>query len=227
MPTMNRLSIVVPVFNEAGILPELCTHLSGYEHQGVEVVMVDGGSDDATVSLATRAGIKTIVSARGRAVQMNTGAAVATGDVLLFLHADTRLPANAPEAISAGLSHKYGWGRFDVAIEGSHGMFLIIARMINLRSRLTGIATGDQAIFITREAFERVGGFPEQPLMEDIEMSRRLHGLSPPLCLSQKVTTSGRRWQKHGIWRTIFLMWRLRWAYWRGTPAIELARLYR
>ena len=226
MPTMNRLSIVVPVFNEAGILPELCTHLSGFAQQGVEVLMVDGGSDDATISLATHAGIKIISSARGRAVQMNAGAAVACGDVLMFLHADTRLPAYAPEAISAGLRGKYDWGRFDVAIKGLHWMFVIIAQMINLRSRLTGIATGDQAIFMTREAFDQVGGFPDQPLMEDVEISRRLQALSRPLCLFEKVTTSGRRWEKHGLWRTIFLMWRLRWAYWRGVPAIQLARLY-
>lgn len=226
MPAMNRLSIVVPVFNEAGILPELCTHLSGYAQQGIEILLVDGGSDDATVSLATRAGIKVIASERGRAVQMNAGAAVARGDVLLFLHADTRLPANALQAISAGLHGKYDWGRFDVAIEGAHWMFLIIGQMMNLRSRLTGMATGDQAIFMTREVFNRVGGFPDQPLMEDIEISLRLRALSRPLCLSQKITTSGRRWQKHGIWRTIFLMWRLRWAYWRGVPAIRLASLY-
>lgn len=226
MPVMNHLSIVVPVFNEAGILPELCRHLSGFAQQGVEVLMVDGGSDDTTVSLATHAGINIIGSARGRAGQMNAGAAMARGDVLLFLHADSRLPANALQAIIAGLNRFHDWGRFDVVIHGPHWMFLIIGQMMNLRSRLTGIATGDQAIFMTREAFDHVGGFPDQPLMEDIEISRRLLALSRPLCLSEKATTSGRRWEKHGLWPTIFLMWRLRWAYWRGVPAIQLARLY-
>jgi rSAM/selenodomain-associated transferase 2 len=153
--------------------------------------------------------------------------AATRADCVLFLHADTRLPADADRIVLDAVQRGASWGRFDVRIEGRSRWLPVVAALMNARSRLSGIATGDQAIFVTRAAFDRVGGFPDQPLMEDIEISRRLRRLARPACLRARVVTSGRRWDTHGAWRTIVLMWRLRWAYWRGAPAQELARRYR
>lgn len=224
---MMRFTIVIPVLNEAANLPQLVSQLGPLAQRGVEIVIVDGGSSDDTVGLAGRSGLRVIRSARGRAAQMNAGAARSTGDVLIFLHADTQLPPDALPRIAAHLDSGYEWGRFDVTIVGTPVMLRVVATMMNWRSRLTGIATGDQAIFMSRDAFNAVGGFPDQPLMEDIEISRRLRSRSRPACLRSRVATSGRRWESRGVWRTIFLMWRLRWAYWRGRPARELAEAYR
>ena len=189
-----------------------------------EVIVVDGGSEDDSRQAALRADAQVICSERGRARQMNAGAAAAQGDILLFLHADTVLPLSAEQAIETAIrrgggTSEYAWGRFDVSISGHSIMLRVVASLMNWRSRLSGIATGDQAMFMTRRAFDSVGGFPDQPLMEDIELSKRLLALSRPVCLADRVVTSGRRWEAHGIWRTIWLMWRLRWAYWRGTDA--------
>ncbi len=158
---------------------------------------------------------------------MNAGAAAARSDVLLFLHADTRLPPLADVQVLQALATGACWGRFDVRIEGRPRMLRVVSTLMNLRSRWSGIATGDQAIFVTRSALDRVGGFPVQPLMEDIEISRRLKRLSAPACLRARVHTSGRRWEQHGVWRTIVLMWRLRWRYWRGESPARLAEAYR
>lgn len=216
------------MLNEAPQLPELFAHLLPLQRAGCELIFADGGSGDDSAALARVAGFTVVECERGRAVQMNAGAAQATGDVLLFLHADTRLPQGALQHISDGLRDEpHVWGRFDVCITGQSFMLRVVARLMNWRSRLTGIATGDQAIFVRREVFARVQGFPEQPLMEDVEMSRRLKRHSAPACLKACVNTSGRRWETRGVWRTIFLMWRLRWHYWRGADAAELARLYR
>lgn len=222
-----RISIILPVLNEAAGLPALLAALAPLRAGGAELIFVDGGSTDASRSLIAAAGLTCLASPRGRARQMNAGAAAATGDVLLFLHADTRLPADALTAIRSAIAAGARWGRFDVRIEGRPLMLKVVARMMNLRSRLTGIATGDQAIFVTRAAFNAVGGFPVQPLMEDIELSRRLLVTSRPACLRARVITSGRRWEQRGVWRTIVLMWQLRWAYWRGVPAAQLAKRYR
>ena len=222
------LSIVMPVLNEAEGIAASLAALQPLRANGVEVIVVDGGSSDDTIRHATPLADKLVHSGRGRARQMNAGAAEACGDILLFLHADTGLADNAVPSVLEGLApSSHAWGRFDVRIEGRSPMFALIAALMNLRSRLTGIATGDQAIFIRRDVFMAIGGFPEQPLMEDIEISKLLKSKSPPLCLRQKVTTSGRRWEKHGIWRTVFLMWRLRFLYWMGTPAERLAKAYR
>lgn len=221
------LSIVVPVLNEERTVVETLSSLSFLREQGVEIVVVDGGSSDNTPHLALPLADRLIPAARGRARQMNAGAAESSGKVLLFLHADTRLPSGAHEEVIDGLKRTgKAWGRFDVRIAGSSRMFGLIAAAMNWRSRASGIATGDQAIFVTREAFLAVGGFPEQELMEDIEMSRLLKRLSAPLCLRSIVTTSGRRWEKYGIWRTILLMWCLRFLYWLGVPSDKLARAY-
>lgn len=222
-----KLSIVVPVLNEAETLPALLARLVPLRACGTEIIVVDGGSRDDSPSLVARANVTLIRSPAGRARQMNAGAAQASGDTLLFLHADTALPALADRMILAALTGPQSWGRFDVRIAGRSPMLRVVAAMMNLRSRLTGIATGDQAIFVTRKAFDAVGGFPDLPLMEDIELSRRLKAVSPPICLRQRVLTSGRRWETRGVWRTIFLMWRLRFAWWRGEPAERLARRYR
>lgn len=223
-----RIGVIIPALNEAPGLQQTLGPLLEWQAHGHELILVDGGSEDATASIAAAAGVRVVRSEKGRARQMNAGAAAASSDVFLFLHADTELPAEADRLIAAGLgSGKYCWGRFDVRIRGRARMFPLISTMINLRSRLSGIATGDQALFMTRTAYAAVGGFPDLPLMEDVEICKRLKRLSPPLCLRQRVVTSGRRWETRGVWRTIVLMWRLRFAYWRGTPADQLARLYR
>ena len=223
-----RVGIVMPVLDEASVLPARLDELAPLRRRGVDLIIVDGGSDDDTVSIARSAGLEPLASPRGRARQMTAGAARCDADVLLFMHADTRLPPDADRLVVDALADgRHVWGRFDVRIAGRSGMLAVVARMMNLRSRLTGIATGDQAIFVTREAFDTVGGFPDQALMEDIELSKRLRRLSRPACLRNKVVTSGRRWEARGVWRTIVLMWRLRWAYWRGVAPDVLARLYR
>lgn len=224
----KRLSIVVPALDEATGIGAVLENLQAMRARGVELIVVDGGSRDATVAIAEPLADTMICTPRGRAQQMNAGAAAASGEILLFLHADTLLPADADRLVCAGLdSGGKIWGRFDVRIDGRTRMLRVVATLMNLRSRLTGIASGDQALFVTRAAFDAVGGFPEQPLMEDIEISRRLLALSPPLCLAEPVFTSGRRWETRGVWRTIWLMWRLRWLYARGASPADLAEWYR
>lgn len=223
-----KLSVIVPVLNEAPVLPELFAQLSELARQQAEIIVVDGGSADGTALRAERAGFRVLRAARGRARQMNAGAAQASAQALLFLHADTLLPAGAVQLVAGALAHgNREWGRFDVRIRGRAFMLRVISVMMNLRSRLSGIATGDQALFITRRAFDQVGGFPDQPLMEDIEISRRLLALSRPACIAQCAAPSGRRWEANGVWRTIVLMWRLRWDYWRGVPVQKLAEAYK
>ena len=222
-----RLSVIVPVLDEAaGIVGSLAA-LAPLRARGHELIVVDAGSRDGTAALSRGHADAVIEAPRGRARQMNVGAARAQGEVLLFLHADTTLPASADTAIAHALASGASWGRFDVKIEGRSAMFPLIAALMNLRSRWSGIATGDQAIFVRRDVFGRVGGFPDQPLMEDIELSLRLRALSRPACLNERVLTSGRRWEQHGVWHTILLMWRLRWRYWRGASPEALAKAYR
>lgn len=223
---MQSISIIVPVLNEALCLPDTLARAQALVGPQVDIVFVDGGSTDNTVALIKAAGLRVVASANGRAWQMNAGAAQTQGDILLFLHADTQLPLDALSSMTSHLSSHVCWGRFDVRIAGSSRMLPVIARMMNWRSRYSGIATGDQAMFMTRAAFNAIGGFPQQALMEDIEASKRLKKLSRPACIASPVVTSGRRWETRGVWPTIFLMWRLRWAYWRGQNANQLAQLY-
>ena len=221
------LSIIIPALNEAEQIAATLDSLRPLRRRGVEVIVVDGGSSDATVTTAQNAADRVISAERGRALQMNAGAAAARGEILCFLHADTRLPENADGLIIDGLARaRRSWGRFDVWIEGRHPMLKVIATLMNWRSRLSGIATGDQALFITRSLFEAAGRFPEIPLMEDIALSRQLKVYSRPLCIAHRLTTSGRRWEQHGLWRTVLLMWRLRLAYWLGADPRELATRY-
>ena len=223
-----QLSIIVPMLDEAHAIVSTLTALAPLRTRGVEVIVADGGSIDGSATLAAPLVDVVIAAPRGRALQMNAGAADAHGVVLLFLHADTALPQDADALIAeALLDTARVWGRFDVSIEGRSAMLPMVAAMMNLRSRMTGIATGDQAIFVRRDAFFQAGAFPAQPLMEDIALSRRLKAMSAPVCVRAKATTSGRRWDSKGAWRTIFLMWKLRLRYWLGTDASALAREYR
>jgi rSAM/selenodomain-associated transferase 2 len=220
-----RLSIVVPTLNEAEGIVAALTPLQAARGLGHQVIVADGGSADGTPELAAPLADRVIAAPRGRARQMNAAAAIATGDALLFLHADTCLPDDALPAIDAAL-RRHAWGRFDVRIAGRPFMLRVVAVLMNLRSRLTGIATGDQAIFVTRAGFDAADGYPDQPLMEDIELSKRLKRIGPPACLRERVASSGRRWERHGVWRTILFMWRLRFDYWRGVPADQLGTRY-
>jgi rSAM/selenodomain-associated transferase 2 len=223
-----RISVIIPALNEAQALPQTLQVLHSLPCSApIELIVADGGSRDGTVALAQRLGAHVVSGARGRAQQLNLGADAASGDVLLFLHADTLLPANGLLQLEAAVFSGALWGRFDVRIQGHPSMLRIVAVMMNLRSRLTGIATGDQAMFMTRAAFDEVGAYPDQALMEDIEISRRLKRLQSPACLRGPAITSGRRWETRGVWRTIVLMWCLRWAYWRGTSPDQLAQRYR
>ncbi|MET0631134.1 MAG: TIGR04283 family arsenosugar biosynthesis glycosyltransferase [Xanthobacteraceae bacterium] len=224
---MRTLSIIIPVFNEGERIAAALDALAGPRVLGVEVIVVDGGSRDATIQRARLRADRVISAPRGRAAQMNAGAEKASGEVLLFLHADTRLPSDPDHVVLQGLERSgRSWGRFDVKIEGRHPLLLVVGWLMNLRSRMTGIATGDQAIFATREAFRDVGGFPMIELMEDIALSKQLKRVSRPLCLRERVITSGRRWEEHGVLRTMVLMWRLRLAYYFGADPAELARQY-
>ena len=226
MPSaMGRLTIVIPVLNEAAIIVAALRALAPLRARGAEIIVADGHSRDGTARLAEPFADRIITVRRGRGAPLNAGAALGTGDALLFLHADTILPDNADRLIDAALIHR-AWGRFDLRIAGSHPLLTVIAHMINWRSRLTGVATGDQAIFVTREAFEAVGGFPDLPLMEDVAISRRLKRLCRPFCIATPAVTSGRRWERNGVLRTILLMWRLRLSYYLGAEPELLARLY-
>lgn len=216
------LSIIVPTLNEAAGIAATLARLAPLRRRGAEVIVADGGSDDDTAAIAAPLADRVVIAPRGRASQMNAGAAAATGDMLLFLHADTMLPDDADGLVPPDRP----WGRFDIRIEGRHPLLRVVAAMMNLRSRLTGVCTGDQAIFVRRPLFTEIGGYADIPLMEDIALSKTLRRRAWPACLSQRVTTSGRRWEARGVLRTIVLMWRLRFDYWRGVEPRELAVRY-
>lgn len=220
------LSIIIPTLNEASGIIQVLENLQEFRRQGAEVIVVDGGSSDRTAELALSLADRVTSSQRGRGLQLNAGADKAAGNVLLFLHADTILPPSALALIREAVSKGASWGRFDVHIEGSIPGLGMVAFMMNWRSRLTGIATGDQAIFVTREAFKRLGGFPAIPLMEDIVFSSSMREADRPACIAEKVKTSGRRWEKHGLLRTILTMWWLRLRFFLGASPDDLAREY-
>jgi rSAM/selenodomain-associated transferase 2 len=226
-----RLAIIVPVLDEAATIGTALAALQPLRERGARVVVVDGGSSDGTLVQAAPLADAALAAPRGRALQMNAGARApqaADADVLLFLHADTRLPPDADRLIARALANSARqWGRFDVTIDGRDPWLRWVARLMNWRSRLTGICTGDQAIFVTRAAYVALDGFAPIPLMEDIDFSRRARRISPPLALAARAATSGRRWERHGTWRTIWLMWRLRFAYFLGADPADLARQYR
>lgn len=223
-----RLSIIIPCLNEVARLPVLLNDLAALRNLGHEIIVVDGGSGDGTLEQAASGADRLLRCSPGRARQMNAGAAAARGDAFWFLHADTRVPRSVPAAVLAVLRAGRAWGRCRVRLSGDGLVLRTIGGLMNLRSCLTGIATGDQGIFLTRSAFDAVGGFPEIALMEDVAISRALkRGVGRPACIRPCLITSSRRWEQRGVWRTMLLMWRLRLAYWLGTDPAELARRYR
>jgi len=222
-----NLSIVIPVLNEAAVIRDCLSSLQGLRDRGHEVIVVDGGSGDETVALARELADHVLVSERpGRAVQMNRGAAQAAGEVFLFLHADTVLPEGVDRVLATHGVNANAWGRFDVKLSGRRPLLRVVEAAMNLRSRLTGIATGDQAMFVGRALFREAGGFPDIALMEDIAFSAVLRRRRRPLCLRQAVVTSSRRWEERGIVQTILKMWRLRLLYFLGAAPSDLARQY-
>jgi len=221
-----RVSVIVPTLNEAAVV---ATTLAQARQPGVhEVIVVDGGSTDATRTVADPLADVVLSAPRGRAAQMNAGAARATGDILLFLHADTTVPPGFAQVVITACGHPgVVGGRFDVRLEPATPLLRLTAALMNWRSRLTRIATGDQAIFIRRDAFEELGGYAALPLMEDIDLSRRMKRLGRVACLRERVSTSARRWQRDGVVRTILLMWSLRLRYALGVAPDRLQARYR
>lgn len=220
-----KFSIIIPTLNEQQTIESCLLTLQPLRNQ-VEIILVDGGSHDNTLTISAALVDKTLSCDKGRAKQMNCGAQHANGEILIFLHADTYLPENTLDLISQNISNQKVWGRFDIKLTGSHWLLPVISQMMNWRSRFTGIATGDQVIFVTRTAFESINGYPNMMLMEDITLSKHLKKLSSPLCLSAKVHSSARRWQQFGVFNTIFLMWSLRLGYFFGADPGTLAQLY-
>jgi rSAM/selenodomain-associated transferase 2 len=221
------ISIIIPCLNEADGIVDALAALAPMRARGVEVVVVDGGSHDATVALAQPLADQVITATRGRALQMNAGAAQARGDILLFLHADCRLPSAADGLITDGLNRaRKTWGRFDVELAGHSALLHLVGALMNLRSRLTGVSTGDQGLFVTRSLFDAVGKFPQIALMEDVAISKQLRRYGRPLNLRHRIVASGRRWEKHGVLRTVLLMWLLRLQYALGADPAKLARRY-
>ena len=224
---MTKISIILPVLNEASAIAQTLIALQPLREAGHEVIVVDGGSHDNTITLSKPYADKIIQKSRGRSRQMNDGAKSASHEILLFLHGDTFLPARADRLIIEGMkSMGSRWGRFDVKLSGKHPLLRIIEILMNWRSRLSRIATGDQAIFVKRELFEAIGGFPEINLMEDIALCKILKKYDRPLCLYQPVLTSSRRWEEKGLLRTILLMWFLRLAYFFKVNPKRLAKFY-
>lgn len=217
------LSVVIPALDESRSIAAAVASA----HEAGEVLVVDGGSRDDTAARALAAGATVLTAPRGRASQMNEGARRAGGDVLLFLHADSRLPPGFAREVLRLLHATPGaWGRFDLELDGGGRLFGLVAFMISLRSRLMRTATGDQALFVSRKLFDRVGGYPVQPLFEDIELARRLRRVAPMVVPPGRVVTSSRRWRASGTWRTIVGMWSLRLLYLAGVPTQRLARFY-
>ncbi|MEH6503631.1 MAG: TIGR04283 family arsenosugar biosynthesis glycosyltransferase [Cycloclasticus sp.] len=224
---MPLISVIIPCLNEAVTLPETLASLQALKQQGVELIVVDGGSSDNTVALATPLVDKMLIAPAGRSNQLNKGAEVAQGVLLVFLHADTRLPADAHVLLLGAANSETCWGRFDVRLDGQQWAFRLIEKLMNWRSCLTGIVTGDQAIFVSKALFEEVGGYPPIALMEDVAISKLLKKRSRPVCFHSAVITSSRRWQQNGILRTILLMWQLRLAYFFNVEPDVLAKKYR
>lgn len=222
----QKISIIIPVLNEAETIQSFLQALQPLRKQGHEVVLVDGHSNDDTCALARPLVDRMFSSQPGRARQQILGAKMSTGQVLLFLHADTKLPEKAEQVILSALAQGFFWGRFDVQLSGSHWLFRVIEKMMNWRSCLTGIATGDQSLFVSKMLYNDVGGMPAIELMEDIEFSKRLLKFCKPACLKSIVITSSKRWEKNGILRTILFMWSLRLQYFFGIKPEVLVKKY-
>lgn len=223
----EQISIIIPTLNEAVALETSLPALQLYRERGHEIIVVDGGSHDRTLAVARPQVDRLMQTVKGRAHQMNEGAEVAKHAILLFLHADSFLPEQADELIAQALeADNRHWGRFDIRLSNDSLIYRVIEQSVNWRSALSGIATGDQAIFVKKRSFEDVGFFDRIPLMEDVALSKKLRKVSAPCRLKQPVQTSSRRWEKHGVLRTILLMWRLRLAYALGARPEKLADKY-
>ncbi|MCZ6805202.1 MAG: TIGR04283 family arsenosugar biosynthesis glycosyltransferase [Proteobacteria bacterium] len=221
-----KLSVVIPTLNESDQIEQGLNKLQSLRHQGHEVIVVDGGSNDNTVSLASPLCDRVIQSERSRSIQMNAGSAAASGQCILYLHADTDLPEDVADIFSKIINIENVWGRFDIQLSGQSWMFRIIETCMNTRSRITGIATGDQVIFVGKELFSKVNGFPEIALMEDVAISKLLINFSKPICFTEKVVSSNRRWKENGIIKTIIKMWIIRLLYYFQFDTERLAKLY-
>jgi rSAM/selenodomain-associated transferase 2 len=221
------ISIIIPCLDEAAIIGDTLTALQPLRRRGAEIIVVDGGSADDTVARAQPHADRVVSAARGRASQMNAGAEQARGDIFLFLHADSVPPRDADVLIVDGLNRaRRSWGRFDARIAGTHPLLRLVETLMNLRSRWTGIATGDQGIFVTRSLFTAADLYPEIALMDDVALAKRLKRFGAPLCLRHRITISARRWERNGVLRTVLLMWRLRLEYWLGADPARLAMRY-
>ena len=224
---MAHIAIIVPTLNEESQIVAGLKIMQVWRGSECELIIADGGSVDQTVALAEPLADRVVAAPKGRAAQMNAGAASARSEILWFLHADSLPPDNAIALIQTALADpNRDWGRFDVRLSGPHPALRMVETLMNGRSRLTGIATGDQGIFVRRAIFEQIGGYPLIALMEDIALSQLLKRHSPPVCLRQPLITSSRRWERGGVFRTILLMWRLRLAYFFGADPDQLARIY-
>ncbi len=223
---MHRLLVVVPTLNEAPRIEALLAQLQAARAAGAQVVVVDGGSEDGTRSIALPLADSVLTSAPGRGAQIAAGIAAADHPYLWLLHADSRIAGGHAAAVVRALDSGAVWGRFDIRIDGASPLLRLVGVMMNLRTRATGIVTGDHGLFCRRAALDRAGGYPPQPLMEDIEVSRRLRALGWPLAIGPLLGTSARRWENRGVLRTIFSMWRFRLRYFLGTPPEVLAREY-
>lgn len=223
---MPEISIIVPVLNEAAVLANFLEQFTTWRRHGDEVIVVDGGSSDASRVIAESQSDHVISAARGRANQLNAGARVAGGRILWFVHADTKILPGARDALIGACAQPDTWGRFDVCIEDRGAVFRLIENAMNVRSRVTGIATGDQGMFVRRDLFDAVGGFRSIALMEDIELSRTLRRRAHPRCLGRLLATSSRRWRERGVLKTVFTMWGLRLAWFAGVSPERLARIY-
>lgn len=224
--TQRKISIIIPALNERACIVDTLLKLQQPRQRGHEVILVDGGSSDMTPAAAGPYVDRIYSTDAGRARQMNLGASCSTGEILFFLHADTYVPDNVDILIGDAIGNQSGWGHFDISLAGSHPLLRMVEVGMNLRSRLTGIATGDQGLFVSRDWFSLVQGFPSQPLMEDIALSRSLKRLAPPACMHHRLITSSRRWERHGVLRTVLKMWYLRAAYYFGVPAESLVKQY-
>lgn len=222
----RKLSIIIPALNERACIVDTLLKLQPLRQRGHELILVDGGSDDATPDAAGPFVDRVYCTGAGRARQMNLGASHSEGEILFFLHADTCVPCDVDRLIINAIGSQSGWGHFDIALSGRHPLLRIIEVGMNLRARLTGIATGDQGLFVSRDWFCSVDGFPNQPLMEDITLSQSLKRFAPPVCLNHRLTTSSRRWERYGVVRTMLKMWYLRAAYYLGVPAERLVKQY-
>jgi len=225
----TMLSIIIPTLNEENNIARVINDIkSSIQLENYEIIICDGGSSDKTTFIAESLCDQVVISPAGRGGQLNHGAKNAHGDILLFLHADTSLPIHFDKMITNAIATNPGksWGRFDLRLSGEKVIFRIVERLINIRSRITFISTGDQCLFMTREIFENVNGFKHIPLMEDVDISKRLKNVCPPICIACPVVSSSRRWEEKGILRTILLMWWLRLLFYMGISPETLKRLY-